>query len=306
MLNTTNLLLLVGQNEIGDFSPRKATIYKTNGGKIICSSWPFSSVITLAKINKKRVILLENTNLHVYATEDMSEIHNIDIGTDISANHICLSPSSDKNNFLIYSKSDDEGIIKVYDLLYLTYKTSIQAHKTKIEKMNINSHGNLMVTTSIKGSIIRVFSLPKGEKLFSFKRGLTYASIYSICFDMDTNTKIVLSSDTGTIHIIDIEANQNDTPSTNEGGIYGFMSNLKSKIISKDYEEMMNYKRPCISMNFNEIKNKNIISFKGGSNGKKVFAVSEKGMYYLYEVNYQSATMIQILEQDLCCLKLVE
>lgn len=313
MLHTTNLVLLVGKDEMGDFSPRKATIYKTNDNNVICSFWPFTSNITLAKINKKRIILQESSFIHIYSTEDMTSLHKIDIGNNITPNHIVLSSSSEKNNFLIYSTSENEGIIKVYDLLYLSYKGTFQAHKTQIEQMNINSNGDMVVTCSIKGTMIRVFSLPKGDKLYTIKRGIANAQVFSIAFDIEKNDKIVLSGNTGTIHIIDLkESNTSNTVSNSktetngESGLFGFVSKIKSQIISKDYEEMMNYQRPCISANFAEMKDRNIICFKGGSGGYKVFAINERGEFYLFNVSYKSYTMSKISENDLTKLRLID
>src|SRR4051794_6242340 len=117
MLFTTNLILLVGQTDFGDFSPRKVTIRSTSHNSVICSSWPFTADISCAKINKKRMIVIERSYLHIYTTSDMKILHTIDIGT-VSLNKLILSPSGDKNNFICFSPSSDEGIVKVYDLLY--------------------------------------------------------------------------------------------------------------------------------------------------------------------------------------------
>jgi autophagy-related protein 18 len=332
MLNTTNLVLLVGQNEIGDFSPRKGTIYQIKDNTVICSFWPFSNPITLAKLNKQRIILLENTTIHIFSTNDMKALHSLDIGiNNINnsiiynnnvnyKNKICLSSSSDKNNFLIYSSNESEGIIKVYDLLYLTYKTTIQAHKGPIEQMNINSNGDLLVTSSIKGTTIRVFSLPKGDKLYNFRRGIASATIFSINFDIETNSKIVLLSNTGTIHIFNLGKRENfdnnnrkkssdfymNDEKNNNKGIFGYVTDFvkKSNFISKDYEDLYNYERPIISGNFSDIKTKNIICFNG-KNTNEIITVNENGIYHSFSVNYKKNSISKITKETLDELKLI-
>ena len=332
MLNTTNLVLLVGQNEIGDFSPRKGTIYQIKDNTVICSFWPFSNPITLAKLNKQRIILLENTTIHIFSTNDMKALHSLDIGiNNINnsiiynnnvnyKNKICLSSSSDKNNFLIYSSNESEGIIKVYDLLYLTYKTTIQAHKGPIEQMNINSNGDLLVTSSIKGTTIRVFSLPKGDKLYNFRRGIASATIFSINFDIETNSKIVLLSNTGTIHIFNLGKRENfdnnnrkkssdfymNDEKNNNKGIFGYVTDFvkKSNFISKDYEDLYNYERPIISGNFSDIKTKNIICFNG-KNTNEIITVNENGIYHSFSVNYKKNSITKIMKETLDELKLI-
>ena len=321
MVHSTNLLLLVGQKDSGDFSPRKATFYRMDSNKVFCSLWPFPKNITLAKINKERVVFLEGAMLHIYSTCEFENLHNIDLVNEIYPNLICLSPSVEYNNYLLYSTNQNEGIIKVYDLQYLTYKTSFQAHVSAIEKMNINHKGNMVVTSSVKGNMIRVFSLPKGDKLFFIKRGYSSAVVYSMNFLIsDATNKIVLSSETGTLHVIAFDGSEinenamttNTKQSSNNtvieqqrnedeinnisNGIFGFVS----KIINKDYDEIINYKRPCISTNFSELKGvMNIVSFKQESNGVKVFVITENGDFISYVANYQSASLSKISTQNL-------
>lgn len=206
MLFTTNLILLVGKNDFGDFSPRKITIYNTSSNATICSSWPFSENIHLAKINKKRMIVCEGNNMHIYTTGEMKILHTLEIGKILLPN-IVLSANADKNNFLFYSSIDDEGIIKVYDLLSLSYKNAIKAHKSSINLLSLNTNGEKLASCSNKGTIIRVFSVPKGEKLFTFKRGIVSATIYSINFSYDSEM-LVCSSDTGTIHLFNLKTSE--------------------------------------------------------------------------------------------------
>jgi len=201
MLYTTNLVLLVGHTDFGDFSPRRVTIWSTKENGVICSSWPFTSKISFAKLNKKRMIILERNNLHFYSTEDMNMLHSIEVGC-LTPDKLALSPS-EKNNYLCFSSSNDEGVVKVYDLLYLTFKSSFQAHKSEISQLTVNSKGDMLVTSSSKGTIFRIFALPNGDKLFTFKRGISAAKILSINFSQDSRY-IISTSDTGTLHVFDL------------------------------------------------------------------------------------------------------
>ena len=79
MLNTTNLILLVGLTEMGDLSPKKVTIWSTSTNIVLCSSYPFSGKINIAKINKQRMVIGERNFLHIYSTNDMEILHTIDI-----------------------------------------------------------------------------------------------------------------------------------------------------------------------------------------------------------------------------------
>jgi len=58
--------------------------------------------------------------------------------------------------------------------------------------------------------MVRVFSLPKGEKLYTFKRGIQVVQIYSLTFSM-SSTYITVSSNSGTIHIFKLSGNSENS-----------------------------------------------------------------------------------------------
>lgn len=81
--------------------------------------------------------------------------------------------------------------------------------------MSMNYQGDKLVTTSCKGTIVRVFSLPKGVKLYSFKRGVGNCMVYSLNFSKQGN-HIVLSSENGTIHCFNLPVKDDDNDSENK------------------------------------------------------------------------------------------
>ncbi len=54
-----------------------------------------------------------------------------------------------------------------------------------------------------------MFSIPQGEKLFTFKRGIHTAQIYSLTFNIKS-TYVVLSSNSGTIHVFRLGGESSD------------------------------------------------------------------------------------------------
>lgn len=104
---------------------------------------------------------------------------------------------------MVYTDSITNGTVKVYDAWNLRLSATFEAHQAPILKMAMNYEGSKLVTASCKGTVIRVFSLPKGQKLYSFKRGLANAMIYSLNFSRAGNY-VVLSSEKGTIHCFSI------------------------------------------------------------------------------------------------------
>ena len=58
----------------------------------------------------------------------------------------------------------------------------------------------MLATASDKGTVVRVYSIPDGQKLWQFRRGSSNARIWSINFNL-ASTLLAVSSDSSTIHI---------------------------------------------------------------------------------------------------------
>jgi autophagy-related protein 18 len=76
----------------------------------------------------------------------------------------------------------------------------LRCHKTPILKLAMSFLGNMVATSSTQGQMIRVFTLPAGEKLYNLTRGVGAATMYSLNFSNDS-AYLLSSSDTGTVHI---------------------------------------------------------------------------------------------------------
>lgn len=63
----------------------------------------------------------------------------------------------------------------------------------------------MLATASNKGTVIRVFGLPQGTRLFEFRRGVTRCvTIYSLAFSEDS-AYLCSSSNTETVHVFKLE-----------------------------------------------------------------------------------------------------
>ena len=132
------------------------------------------------------MIIGEKNYLHIYASNSM----NFFLYSIMVPGNLILSRNSEKNNWFCYSTSKDEGMINVYDALDPKgIKVQIKAHKSPVLKMCLNYEGDRLATCSCKGTIIRIFSLPKGDKLSTFKRGVSPAFIYCLNFEKKREQK---------------------------------------------------------------------------------------------------------------------
>lgn len=113
---------------------------------------------------------------------------------------------------------NQSGDVLLFSTRSLTVANVIQAHKAPLSFLSINSTGTLLATSSEKGTVIRVWSVPGAEKLYQFRRGTREAKIYSINFNL-VSTLLAVSSAHDTVHIFKLGSRDPSlgTGSTNTG-----------------------------------------------------------------------------------------
>ncbi|SSD58249.1 related to Autophagy-related protein 18 [Saccharomycodes ludwigii] len=134
-----------------------------------------------SQVSKKTIT---STNINI--TEDSAGKKN---GNDASVKDLSNNPSIKKN-----------GDIIIFDLKNLQPIMVIEAHKGEIAALTISQDGKYFATASEKGTIIRVFSVENGNKIYQFRRGTYPTRIHSLNFSVD-NTFLNATSSSRTVHI---------------------------------------------------------------------------------------------------------
>ncbi|PHH83162.1 hypothetical protein CDD82_3327 [Ophiocordyceps australis] len=213
MLFSTSLVAMI-------LSPRHLIIQNTKRASIICEL-TFPSAVLAVRLNRKRLAIVLEEELYLYDISNMSLLHTIATSPNPSA--ICaLSPSSE-NCYVAYplpKPRDDSdptqrpshappqstyiaptsGEVLVFDALTLKAVNVIEAHRSPLSCISLNNDGTLLATASETGTIIRVFSVPRGQKLYQFRRGTYPSTIYSMSFNL-SSTLLCVSSTSDTVHI---------------------------------------------------------------------------------------------------------
>ncbi|CAO1622484.1 unnamed protein product [Sympodiomycopsis kandeliae] len=212
MLFCTSLVAIVGTTDSGpSASPRRLQIVNTKRQSTICELL-FPTTILAVKLNRRRLVVVLEDEIYIYDISNMKLLHTIETSPNPQA--ICaLSPCSEPC-YLAYpspvpsptspfsgnSNAQSPGDIMIFDLLSLQVSNIIQAHKTPISHLAINSTGTLLASASDKGTVVRVFSVPGAQMIGQYRRGAYPARIYSISFNA-VSTLLSVSSDTETVHI---------------------------------------------------------------------------------------------------------
>nr|POE71958.1 autophagy-related protein 18 [Quercus suber] len=219
-LFSTSLVALI-------LTPRLLRIVNTRRQSTICEL-SFHGMVVAVKMNRKRLVVIIEELTFIYDIGNMHLLHQQ--STPLNPAGICAISPSSENNYLVIphcqksppnpqsqpshvpksvSKETISGDVLLYDLNKMEEVTVIQAHQTPVSCLAINSDGTLLATSSEKGTVIRIFSIPDGKKLFQFRRGSMPARIYCMSFNA-TSTLLCVSSATETVHVFKLAP-----PSTN-------------------------------------------------------------------------------------------
>jgi len=203
MLFSSSLVAIVGSGDHDpSLSPRRLHIMNTKTKATICEL-SFLTAILAIKMNKKRLVVVLETKIHIYDISSIKILHTIE--TVPNPKGICALSPSEENCYLAFPGSSEKGNIVIFDALTLQVVNVIEAHKTTLARLTINSSGTIIASASNKGTVIRAFSILDEKKFYQFRRGTYPAAVYSISFSSDSSL-LCVSSETGTVHIFKIDS----------------------------------------------------------------------------------------------------
>jgi len=102
------------------------------------------------------------------------------------------------------------GQVQVVQLTDRTKKI-VRAHTSELRQMDFSRDGELFVTASKQGTLIRVFSTSTLSQTHDFRRGVDPAIIYSLSISPN-NQFVASTSDKGTLHIYDLRPPVSEEP----------------------------------------------------------------------------------------------
>ena len=197
-------------------APRTLVVCHFKKGTEICN-YSYSNTIVAVKMNRLRLVVLLEETIVIHNIRDMKVVHTIRDTPSNPKGLFCLSTNNDKS-FMAYPGSCISGEIQIFDVVSLRAVTTINAHNGTLAAMAFNESTTKLATASVKGTVIRVFSVPDGQKLFEFRRGVKRCvSIGSLCFSPDS-AFLCVSSNTETVHIFKLEQVTPARSATSEEG----------------------------------------------------------------------------------------
>jgi len=183
--------------------PRKLDVCHFKKGSEICN-YSYSNAILAVKLNRMRLVVCLEESLYIHNIRDMKVLHTIR-DTPPNPRGVCALSPHNEHAYLAYPGSATTGEVQIFDTITLRAVINISAHDNPLAAVAFNQQGTRLATASEKGTVIRVFSLPDGEKLFEFRRGLKRC-VETQCMSFSQDSLFLcLCSNTETVHIFKLE-----------------------------------------------------------------------------------------------------
>lgn len=228
VFSRSGIVVFVGTGKNIEYPKNKAYIWDDPKEKIITWIECTEDIMEIIPQDPLLVILTNNvaTVFHLQIGLKQLPSHEIDNDT-----YDCVLVKNIGNKpTLIYPSSKDIGkiIIQTYNWddkeLVESAILTISAHDNKIKKTAINSDGTLLMTSSIKGTIIRIFDTSNGNCIQVVRRGINSASIIDCCF-CSKSEYITVVSDTSTLHLYSLNTTNKDKPENTKSSL-SFIPNM--------------------------------------------------------------------------------
>merc|ERR1712141_385376 len=154
--------------------------------------------------NRARLVVCLEESLFIHNIRDMKGLHTIR-ETPPNKYGLCALSTDSDHCYLAYPGHSSVGELQIFDALNLASTSMIPAHSGQLAAIQFSPSGTRIATASDKGTVIRVFSVTDGAKLYELRRGLKRtATIYSLSFS-PCGLFLACSSNTETVHIFRLE-----------------------------------------------------------------------------------------------------
>lgn len=278
-------------------APRKLKVCHFKKGTEICN-YSYSNTILAVKLNRQRLIVCLEESLYIHNIRDMKVLHTI---RDTPANPagLCALSISNDNCYLAYPGSATIGEAQVFDTINLRAVTMIPAHDSPLAAMAFDSTGTKLATASEKGTVIRVFNIPDGVKLFEFRRGVKRCvTICSLAFSTDS-VFLSASSNTETVHIFKLESPKEKPPEepTTWSGYLGKVLMASTTYLPAQVSEMFNQGRAFATVRLPFSGHKNVCSLATVQKLPRLLVASSDGYLYIYNVDPQDGGECTLMKQ---------
>uniref|UniRef100_A0A665W8T4 WD repeat domain, phosphoinositide interacting 1 n=1 Tax=Echeneis naucrates TaxID=173247 RepID=A0A665W8T4_ECHNA len=280
--------------------PRRMNVYHFKKGTEICN-YSYSNNILSVRLNRQRLVVCLEESVYIHNIKDMKLLKTL-LNTPTNPSGLCALSVNHSNSYLAYPGNATIGEITIYDANNLSTVTLIQAHDSPLAALTFSASGTKLASASEKGTVIRVFSIPEGQRVFEFRRGMKrYVSISSLSFSADAQF-LCSSSNTETVHIFKLEQ---QSPSPEEesptwSAYVGKMFTAASTYLPAQVSDMMHQDRAFATVRLNMFGLKNICALATIQKLPRLLVASSDGYLYIYNVDPQDGGECVLVQKHRC------
>lgn len=200
-----HMLALVGSGQDPRFSPRRIKLMDITRSNRLSYEIDFDSTVLNVLFNGNRMVVVCSSKILVFDIH--SDLRNVIQVIDTVSNHHGLAALSQgpRAGYLAYPCGESDGRFVIHDLNIAKSVVAVKGHDNPLRLMEFNSNGSMLATVSTAGTYVRVFSVPLGQKLWSFRRGTRSATVCHLSFSQDSRLLSLCSSSAPTVHIFHLD-----------------------------------------------------------------------------------------------------
>ncbi|PAV67878.1 hypothetical protein WR25_24128 [Diploscapter pachys] len=284
----SSLVIIVSQQE-----PRSMHVYHFQSRNEIVTL-KFGNTILNVKVNKERVVVCLEDSIFIYNLKDMKQLHTI-MDTPLNKNGLIDLSAAPQSALVAYPGSSEAGTLHIFDAINLCAVNTFIAHDGPLAALKFNPDGTMLATASKKGTVIRVYSVPQGARLFEFRRGMTRCvTIYSLAFSPDSSF-LCSSSNTETVHVFKLERADDEKhrqeasqDSAGGGGWFGGLGALMQQAqnyLPTQVNELITVERSFATARLPGSDKKNIAALTNLKNQLHLVVGTSDGYLYCYRVD---------------------
>ncbi|CAJ0566348.1 unnamed protein product, partial [Mesorhabditis spiculigera] len=269
---------------VSRLQPRVMYVYHSQSKNMICD-YKYGNTVLAVKLNRERVVVCLEDALYIYNLKDMKMMHSI-CDTPPNKHGLIDLSANDQNCYLAYPGNHNNGTVYIFDAKNLTSVNTFTAHNSPLASMRFSADGQKLATAGAKGTVIRVFSLPKGDKLFEFQRGISRnATIYSMCFSADSNF-LCTSSNTETVHVFKLEPPANKDSSPNQSSNGGWIEYFQSSLHLPQMNDLTLRERSFASAHLPSPGSRNVAAMPTINGMPHLLVATTEGFLYCYRIEH--------------------
>uniref|UniRef100_A0A6Q2WQR8 WD repeat domain, phosphoinositide interacting 1 n=1 Tax=Esox lucius TaxID=8010 RepID=A0A6Q2WQR8_ESOLU len=252
--------------------PRRMNVYHFKRGTEICN-YSYSNNILSVRLNRQRLVVCLEESIYIHNIKDMKLLKTL-LNTPHNPSGLCALSVNHGNSYLAYPGSLTIGEIMVYDANNLGTVTMIPAHDSPLAALTFSASGTKLASASERGTVIRVFAIPEGQRLFEFRRGMKRSVTADIidrrppqCFRMSTRFP--------------------DGECLTWGAYVGKMFTAASSYLPSQVSDIMHQDRAFATVRLNVFGLQNVCALATVEKLPRLLVASSDGHLYIYNIDPQ-------------------